>query len=59
LLSIPVKTIVIANKVSHRNLRPVPTVAESAAEISRNRTLITPVLRLSDDGWNASDDFAA
>jgi hypothetical protein len=41
-------------------LRPVPTVAESAAEISRNRTLRTPFLRLiRDDGWNASEDFAA
>ena len=41
-------------------LRPVPTVAESAAKITRNRTLRTPFLRLiRDDGWNASEDFAA
>jgi hypothetical protein len=40
--------------------RPVPTVADSDAEIGRNRTLRTPFLRLiRDDGWNDSDDFAA
>ena len=41
-------------------LRPVPSVAESAAKISRNRTLRVPFLRLiRDDGWNAPEDYAA
>jgi hypothetical protein len=39
---------------------PVPTVAESAAEIVRNRTFRMPFLPLiRDDGWNASNNFAA
>ena len=47
-------------EVAGLGLRPVPTVAELAAEIRRNRTLCTPFLRLiRNDGWNASDDFAA
>jgi hypothetical protein len=37
-------------------LRPVLSVAESAAKISRNRTLRTPFLRLIfDDEWNAHE----
>jgi hypothetical protein len=38
-------------------LTPVPTVAESTAEIGRNRTHFLRLI--CDDGWNSSDDFAA